>query len=280
MKQVIYITLLISVALFNKSQAQETAIFPKGEKGANVHHVGTIWLNELSKSDSIFKSTIAYVTSDADARLNWHYHPGGQILLVTDGIGYYQERKKSKQIIKKGDVIKCLPNVEHWHGASIDNGVTYLAFSPAEKGKTVWLEKVEDEIYYGNKSTKMDLISEEQEIINLSKNKWLWMADKNVPKLNTLFDEKSVFVHMGGSWGKVQELDVIKSGGIWYKQAEIQETSVQIIDNTAILLNKIKLTAVVGGNEVINPFIVTEVYIKQNNVWKLGSLTFTKLMTP
>jgi hypothetical protein len=120
----------------------------------------------------------------------------------------------------------------------------------------------------------------DQEIISLSKKKWLWMADKNVDSLKTLFDEKSVFVHMGGSWGKEQELNVIKSGGIWYKQAEIQETSVQIIGNTAILLNKIRLVAVVGGNEVINPFMVTEVYVQQNDKWTLGSLSFTKLLTP
>ena len=62
---------------------------------------------------------------------------------------------------------------------------------------------------------------EEQEVINLSKQKWDWMSDKNVDSLNVLFDEKSMFVHMGGSWGKTQELATIKSGGIWYKKAEV-----------------------------------------------------------
>ncbi|HTJ53351.1 MAG TPA: nuclear transport factor 2 family protein [Cyclobacteriaceae bacterium] len=120
----------------------------------------------------------------------------------------------------------------------------------------------------------------DQEVIKLSKDKWQWMADKNVDKLKTLFDDKSVFVHMGGSWGKEQELNVIQSGGIHYKKAEIHEVSVNIIDNTAILLNRITLLAVVGGNEVTNPFTVTEVYIKQNGMWKLGSLSFTRLLTP
>ena len=120
----------------------------------------------------------------------------------------------------------------------------------------------------------------EQEIITLSKDKWQWMSDKNVEILNNLFLEKSVFVHMGGSWGKEQEINVIKSGGIWYKKAEIHEVSVNIIDNTAILLNRIDLLAVVGGNEVTNPFMVTEVYVKLNGIWKLGSLSFTKLLTP
>ena len=120
----------------------------------------------------------------------------------------------------------------------------------------------------------------EQEIIQLSKDKWQWMADKKTDTLKTLFHEKAVFVHMGGSWGTAQELRVIKSGGIWYKKADIHEVSVNIIDKTAILLNRITLLAVVGGNEVTNPFMVTEVYIKQNGSWKLGSLSFTKLLTP
>jgi len=120
----------------------------------------------------------------------------------------------------------------------------------------------------------------EQEIINLSKDKWQWMADKNADKLDDLFHEKSMFVHMGGSWGKEQEVNIIKGGMIWYKKADIHDVSVNIIDSTAILLNRIDLLAVVGGNEVTNPFMVTEVYIKLDGKWKLGSLSFTKLTNP
>lgn len=121
---------------------------------------------------------------------------------------------------------------------------------------------------------------EQQEIINLSKQKWNWMADKNVDSLNVLFDEKSMFIHMGGSWGKTQELATIKSGGIWYKKAEVYSVIVNMIGNTAILLNDIDLEAVVGGNTVTNPFMVTEVYIKENGKWKMGSLTFSHLLRP
>lgn len=119
----------------------------------------------------------------------------------------------------------------------------------------------------------------EQEIIQLSKDKWQWMSDKDADKLDDLFHEKSMFVHMGGSWGKEREMQIIKSGGIWYKKADVHEVSVKIIDDTAILLNRIDLLAEVGGNEVTNPFEVTEVYIKQGDDWKLGSLSFTRLMT-
>jgi hypothetical protein len=121
---------------------------------------------------------------------------------------------------------------------------------------------------------------EQQEITNLSKQKWDWMANKNVDSLNVLFDDKSMFVHMGGSWGKTQELATIKSGGIWYKKAEVYSVVVNMFGNTAILLNDIDLLAVVGGNEVTNPFMVTEVYLKENGKWKMGSLTFSHLMRP
>jgi len=119
---------------------------------------------------------------------------------------------------------------------------------------------------------------EQQEVINLSKQKWQWMADKNVDSLGVLFDEKSMFIHMGGIWGKEQEISTIKSGGIWYKKAEVYAVSVNIFGNTAILLNDIDLVAEVGGREVINPFMVTEVYIKEKGKWKMGSLTFSHLM--
>lgn len=129
-------------------------------------------------------------------------------------------------------------------------------------------------------NTNAQQTKEEQEVINLSKKKWQWMADKSVDSLNELFHEKSMYVHMGGSWGKQQEIDVIKSGGIWYKKADIHSVSVNVIGKTAILLNKITLLAVVGGNEVTNPFMVTEIYIKHKKKWKLGSLSFTKLLVP
>jgi Domain of unknown function (DUF4440) len=120
----------------------------------------------------------------------------------------------------------------------------------------------------------------EQEVITLSKKKWDWMADKNVDSLSRLFDQKAMFVHMGGSWGKEQEINVIKGGGIWYKKAEVYSATVNVIGNTAILLNDIDLVAVVGGNEVVNPFMVTEVYVNQNGTWRMGSLSFSKLMRP
>jgi len=278
MKKAFQFSVLLSIALSTQVLAQDAPIFPKGEKSTNVHNVGDVWLHHLSNADTIFKYNIAVATFAPGARLDWHIHPGRQQLLITAGVGYYQERNKPLETVHKGDVVKCQPGVEHWHGATPDNGVTYLAITAPQPTK--WLERVSDEAYFSNKKNGMGSITTEQQIIELSKQKWLWMADKNADTLASLFHEKSVFVHMGGSWGKDRELEIIKSGGIHYKKADIHEVSVNIMDNTAILLNKITLLAVVGGNEVTNPFMVTEVYLKEGGRWVLGSLSFTKLLNP
>jgi hypothetical protein len=121
----------------------------------------------------------------------------------------------------------------------------------------------------------------EQEIITLSKQKWDWMSACEVEKLDGLFHDRAVFVHMGATMSKQEELEVIRSGRIHYKDVDIQEISVRFVsETTAILLNKLQLIAVVGGNEVTNPFVVTEVYVKQEATWILASLSFTRLLTP
>lgn len=118
----------------------------------------------------------------------------------------------------------------------------------------------------------------EQELLSLSREKWRWMSERKVDTLAALFHEEAVFVHMGGSMSRTQELEVIQSGRIHYKRAEIQDASARVIGTTGIVLNRIRLDAVVGGNEVTNPFVVTEVYVRQGGTWKLGSLSFTRLL--
>jgi hypothetical protein len=128
--------------------------------------------------------------------------------------------------------------------------------------------------------TNRTFTAAEQEIIKLSKDKWQWMADKKADTLGNFFHDKAMFVHMGGSWGKEREVNIIKGGFIWYKKADIHDVTVNIIDNTAILLNRITLLAVVGGREVSNDFVVTEVYLKEKGSWKLADLSFSHLPAP
>ena len=124
----------------------------------------------------------------------------------------------------------------------------------------IFLMMVSSQLSFGQQGlnpTNRVFTTAEQELINLSKDKWQWMADKKTDVLDNLFLDKAMFVHMGGSWGKEQEVNIIKNGFIWYKKADIHDVTVNIFDNTAILLNRITLIAVVGGNEVTNPFMFT-----------------------
>lgn len=164
--------------------------------------------------------------------------------------------------------------MEHWHAATPDSAVTYLAITGTEP--TQWLEPVEDEVFY---DPSLGSASVEQQLLELSRRKWQWMADKNADRVADLFHDEAVFVHMGGSWGKEREVSIIRSGGIHYKRADVHEASVRVIGHTAVVLNTITLLAVVGGNEVTNPFEVTEVYTQVKGDWKLASLSFTRLMT-
>src|SRR5687768_6100109 len=117
----------------------------------------------------------------------------------------------------------------------------------------------------------------EQEVIQLSKSKWQWMADKAVDKLAPLFHDASKFVHMSGTWKKAEELEIIKTGRIWYKQADVHDTAVEVFGDNAIVWNRITLTAVVRGADAVNEFTVTEVYNKQGADWKLLALTFSSV---
>ena len=154
MKKATFVMILMTTALCKGAEAQDSTLFPKGEIGKNTdNYTGTIWLNELNQPDSNFNFSIAVATYAPGSKLDWHIHPGGQILLITEGVGYYQEKGKPGQIVHKGDIIKCLPGVAHWHAAAPKTSFTYVAVSPAQKGKTIWLQKVTDAEYNSVKQT-------------------------------------------------------------------------------------------------------------------------------
>ncbi len=92
---------------------------------------------------------VANVTFEPKCRNNWHiHHKGGQILLCTDGEGWFQEYGKSAQKLHPGDVVYIAPEVKHWHGASADDWFTHLAVEiPAENASNEWCEAVTDEEY-------------------------------------------------------------------------------------------------------------------------------------
>jgi quercetin dioxygenase-like cupin family protein len=119
-----------------------------------VTNTGNNTLVELHRADSVFTFGMAVAAFPPGKRLAWHHHPGGQILVITEGVGYYQERGQPRRTVRKGEVITCAPGVEHWHGASVEAGVTYLASSPAHAGPTVWGQPVTDDEYNGRPGTR------------------------------------------------------------------------------------------------------------------------------
>ncbi len=124
------------------------AIFPKGQRAPASNFTGTVWVQSLVAADSAFNVPVGYVTFEPGARSHWHSHAGGQALLAMGGIGHYQERGKPIQILRKGDAVKCPPNVPHWHGASPTVGFMQVAITPnTTSGRVTWLQPVTDAEY-------------------------------------------------------------------------------------------------------------------------------------
>ncbi|MCB0782600.1 MAG: cupin domain-containing protein [Flavobacteriales bacterium] len=124
------------------------AIFPKGEQGPAEFFTGKAWNYGLVPNDSVFNTLVGNVYFEPGARSNWHSHPSGQILIITDGVGYHQVEGGPIEVIRKGDVVKCPPNVRHWHGASPDVGLQQLYFVPnTERGIVDWEGPVTDAEY-------------------------------------------------------------------------------------------------------------------------------------
>jgi quercetin dioxygenase-like cupin family protein len=123
-------------------------IFPKGTLGPVENFTGNAWAASLVANDSIYNTVVGNVYFEPGARSNWHTHPAGQILIITDGVGYHQIKGQPRKTIRKGDVVKCPPNIMHWHGASPEIGMLQMYILPkTEKGLVTWLHKVTDEEY-------------------------------------------------------------------------------------------------------------------------------------
>lgn len=131
-----------------KASTGEQLIFPKGEVGSKENFTGNAYNFGLVPSDSTYNTLVGNVYFEAGARSNWHTHPGGQILIITDGEGYHQMEGQPRQTMKKGDVIKCPPNAKHWHGATANTSLSQMYIVPnTDKGIVTWLEPVTDELY-------------------------------------------------------------------------------------------------------------------------------------
>lgn len=131
-----------------KKTQESEHVFNKGQLAPSQYFTGNVYVTGLIENDSIFTTAGGEVFFEAGARSNWHSHPAGQILIVTAGVGYHQIKGQPIEIIHKGDVVKCPPNVEHWHGASKDSSMSHIYIVPnTEKGIVEWGKPVTDEEY-------------------------------------------------------------------------------------------------------------------------------------
>ena len=114
------------------------------------HFTGTAHVVALFKPNEESRASGALITFEPSARTAWHSHPLGQILIVTEGVGWVQQWGGPFQIIRKGDVVRIPPGVKHWHGATAATSISHIAIVEALDGKTVdWMEKVSDDQYQG-----------------------------------------------------------------------------------------------------------------------------------
>ena len=155
MKNIALILMAAFLAVFQTSCMKQAPkrkelqfIFPKGNLGPAQNFTGNAWATSLVANDSTYNTVVGNVYFEPGARSNWHTHPAGQILIITDGVGYHQIKGQPRETIRKGDVVKCPPNVLHWHGASPEIGMLQMYILPkTEKGIVTWLHKVTDEEY-------------------------------------------------------------------------------------------------------------------------------------
>ena len=89
---------------------------------------------------------ILAVSFSPGARTDWHYHPDGQVLYVTNGAGLVQNDEGAAVEISTGDLVHAPPGEIHWHGALPDSPMTHLSHTTG--GATVWEpRKVTEEEY-------------------------------------------------------------------------------------------------------------------------------------
>lgn len=122
--------------------------FPKGKKIDSPNFTGAVWVHMMGANDTTLHVRFGNVTFEPKARTNWHSHPGGQILFITNGKGYYQAKGEPARALSAGDVVEIPRNVVHWHGAAPDREFVHIAISlNQDEGGAAWLGPVTDEEY-------------------------------------------------------------------------------------------------------------------------------------
>ena len=265
---------LIFTSIQSKSQnvpTEPNTIFPIGDKIKSNNFIGEPWVLRMFAADSTFNCTVGNVTFEPKTRSNWHKHPGGQILLALNGIGYYQEKGKELIILQPGDAVKCPPNVEHWHGASHNEWFVQLAITAEHsEGRVIWLNPVSDEEYqagytktYSQKKIT-SLSNRHRHFILISSFTAQGNLEKLKPALNAALDDsltineiKEVLVHLYAYCGFPRSIQ----GLITFLSVVDERKEKGIIDNVGNTASEIDESVVKyeRGRKVLEELIGTPV---------------------
>ncbi|MES2486747.1 MAG: cupin domain-containing protein [Bacteroidota bacterium] len=157
MKPLLIIALAVATVACNNKQTENkmetkkqetTLLFPKGERTPAEYFTGNAYLHMVVLRSKNNDFVIGSVTFEPGARTNWHTHPKGQVLIVTEGEGLYQEKGTPARIISKGDTVDIPENIEHWHGAAANTKMVHLAITNyLGEVNATWLEPVSDADY-------------------------------------------------------------------------------------------------------------------------------------
>jgi len=130
------------------SEQTNSSIFPKGEPLPASYFTGNAFVYPLASRDKNNEFALGSVTFEPGARTHWHTHPKGQVLIATEGDGFYQQKGKPAQALKKGDVVNIPEDTEHWHGASAISKFVHIAITNyKDEQNVVWLAPVTDQEY-------------------------------------------------------------------------------------------------------------------------------------
>lgn len=127
---------------------QFTAVTEEG-KVPNTYMTGEVSYKKQTSEIHPENTIVKDVSFEPCARTNWHSNASLQLIIVTQGEGYYQERGGKINLLQKGQVLTILPGIEHWYGATPESSYSHITIvTEIDKGSGVWMEKVTDEEYF------------------------------------------------------------------------------------------------------------------------------------
>lgn len=139
---------LLPIGIMAQTSNAFKQMYPLGDKiSPNKNFTGEVWLAPLSKHKEL-NVPMFNVTFEPGCRNNWHSHTGGQILIASAGVGYYQEKGKVARRLHPGDIVEIAPGVVHWHGAAPDSWFSHVAMEcNPQSNEPTWLYLVSNEEY-------------------------------------------------------------------------------------------------------------------------------------